>query len=342
VTSRMPGLTVRAVQPVIAGLEALGHPVDALLTEAGISRRIPVDPDERLPRGSMAKLWDLAIALTDDDHLGMHLAAATPIQSFDVHAYAMLSSPTLRDAYMRACRYQRLINESTDLTFSEHRMEGVLRHALPNGRAASRQPAEFLVASWLRFGRLVTGTRWTPTQVQFAHDRPADTSEHDAMFGAPLRFSSGQTALHMPVAVLDLPNPKADANLLALLDRHAAILLDRHPASTTTGARVRTWLVEQHSAGGPLAREAAKALSMSERTLHRRLQQEATTFRALLDQFRHEKAMALLTSRRHSIAEIAFLLGYSELSAFYRAFRRWTGRSPADLRDETRTDRIGH
>lgn len=342
VNSPVPGLTVRAVQPVIAGLEALGHPADALLAEAGILPEILADPDERVPRGSMARLWDLAVSLTGDDRLGMHVATAAPIPSFDVHAYAILSSPTLRDAYLRACRYQRLINEATDLTLSEGPSEGVLRHALPGGGAVPRQPAEFLVASWLRFGRLLTGTRWTPTHVLFAHDRPADTSEHHAMFGGPPRFTSGQTALHVPVAVLDLPNPKADATLLALLDGHAATLLDRHPALTTTSARVRAWLVEAHSAGGPLARQAAKALAMSERTLHRRLRREATTFRALLDQFRHEKAVALLTSRRHSIAEIAFLLGYSELSAFYRAFRRWTGRSPADLRDEARSGRIGH
>lgn len=337
-----PGLTVRAVQPVIAGLEALEHPVEPLLAEAGISPQILADPDERVPRGSMAKLWDLAVALTGDERLGMHLATAAPVSSFDVHAYALLSSPTLRDAYLRACRYQRLINEATDLTFSEGPKEGVLRHALPGGGAVSRQPAEFLVASWLRFGRLLTGTRWMPTQVFFAHDRPGDTSEHDRMFGGPPQFTSGQTALHIPVAALDLPNPKADATLLALLDEHAATLLDRHPALTNTSARVRAWLVEAHGAGGPLARQAAKALAMSERTLHRRLRQEGTTFRALLDQFRHEKAVALLHSRRHSVAEIGFLLGYSELSAFYRAFRRWTGRSPADLRDEARSGGIGH
>lgn len=332
--TRGPALTVRAVQPVIAGLEALGHPVDRLLAQAGISPGMLADPDERVPGGSMARIWELAVALTGDDCLGMHVAAAAPISSFEVHAYAILSSPTLRDAYPRACRYQRLINRATDLTFSEGPREGVLRHALKRGGAVSRQPAEFLAASWLRFGRLLTGTRWTPLRVFFAHDRPADTSEHDAMFGSPLQFTSGQTALHVPVTVLDLPNPKADATLLALLDRHAATLLDRHPALTTTSARVRAWLVEAHSTGRPLARQAAKALAMSERTLHRRLRLEGTTFRALLDQFRHEKAVALLTSHRHSIADVAFLLGYSELSAFYRAFRRWTGRSPADLRDE--------
>jgi AraC-like DNA-binding protein len=141
--------------------------------------------------------------------------------------------------------------------------------------------------------------------------------------------------MHVPVAVLELANPRADATLVGLLDRYTSALLQRQPPLTTVSARVRAWLVEAHGAGVPTARQAAKALAMSERTLHRRLEQERTTFRKLLDQFRHEKAVALLASRRYSIAEVAFLLGYSELSAFYRAFRRWTGKSPAELRDET-------
>ena len=335
VTSWKPRLTVRALQPVIAGLEALGHPAETLLGEAGIPPSILADPEGHLPPGSMTKFWDRAVAITGDERLGMHVAVAAPINAFDVHAYAMLSSPTVRDAYHRACRYQRLINEATELTFTEGPEEAVLRHGLPGGGSVSRQPAEFLVTTWLRLGRLVAGSPWAPTQVFFAHDRPTDTREHAAVFGAPLQFTSGQTAMHIPVVVLELINPRADAMLVALLDRYATTLLERQPPLTTVSARVRAWLVEAHSAGVPVARKAAKALAMSERTLHRRLEQERTSFRKLLDQFRHETAVALLASRRHSIAEVAFLLGYSEISAFYRAFRRWTGRSPADLRDET-------
>jgi len=282
----------------------------------------------------MMKFWERAVGVTGDDRLGMHVAMAAPITTFDVHAYAMLSSPTLRDAYHRACRYQRLINEATELTFRETPKAGVLRHGRPGGASVPRQPAEFLVTSWLRLGRLVTGSTWTPTQVFFAHDRPADVREHQSVFGTALRFTSGQTAMHIPPTALKSANPRADPTLVALLDRYTATLLDRQPALTSVSGRLRAWLVEAHGAGAPAASQAAKVLAMSERTLHRRLAAEATTFRKVLDGFRHEKAVELLASRRHSIAEVAFLLGYAELSAFYRAFRRWTSRSPADLRDE--------
>ncbi len=333
-TAWKPRLTVRALRPMLAGLEALGHPSAELLARVGISPQTLGDPDHRLPPGTTGKFWELAVRTTGDERLGMHLALAAPISSFDMHAYAMLSSPTLRDAYQRACRYQRLINEGTELSF-RYGPEGVLQHSLPDGRSVPRHPAEFLVTTWLRLGRLVTGTAWTPAHVSFAHDRPSDTTEHETVFGAPIQFTSGRTALHLRAAVLDLRNPRADPALVTLLDRYAESLLERQPHLISESARVRAWLVEAHGRGAPQAEEAAKALAMSVRTLHRRLKQEGTTFRQLLDQFRHERALALLTTRRHSIADVAFLLGYSELSAFYRAFRRWTGRSPADLRDES-------
>ncbi len=329
-----PRLTARALRPVVAGIEALGHSTSPLLTHAGIGPSVVADPEGVLPPGSMTRFWDRAVVVTGDDRLGIHAAMAAPIKAFEVHAYAMLSSPTLRDAYYRACRYQRLINEGTELSFTVGKREAVLRHGRPDGGSVPRQPAEFLVTTWLRLGRLVTGTTWSPTRVFFAHDRLADTREHEKMFGGALQFTSGQTAIHLPSAVLELTNPRADSTLVSLLDRYTETLLERKPALTTVSGRVHAWLVEAHSAGDPAARSAAAALAMSERTLHRRLEEEGMTFRKLLDQFRHEKAVELLASRKHSIAEVAFLLGYSELSAFYRAFKRWTSRSPAGLRDE--------
>jgi len=338
VTAFKPGLTVRAIRPVIASLEALGHSVDSLLAEAGIPASILADLDGYLPAGSSRKLWERAVAIAKDDCLGIHVAMAAPVSAFDVHAYAMLSSPTLSGALYRVCRYQRLINEGTELTLEDDGGDGVLRHGLLGGGAVSRQTAEFLAVTWLRLGRMVTGTAWSPVQVFFAHDRPADTRPHEEIFGVRPNFGSGFTAMRIPAATLALTNPRADATLAALLDRYTSTLLDKRPTLTTVSGRVRSWLVESHGSGVPLARDAARALAMSERTLHRRLANEQTTFRELLDQFRHEKAVELLTTRRHGIAEVAFLLGYSEITAFYRAFKRWTGRSPAELRERALSD----
>ncbi len=327
-----PYITVRAVQPVVAALEALGHEVHVLLAESAIHRTVLDDADGRVPHSAMMVLWDRAQAVTGDDHLGIHLAEVAPIRSFEVHAYALLSSPTLRDAYRRACRYQRLIHEVTDLTFAEEADEGILRHALPGGRPVPRHPAEFLVTLWIRFGRLVTGDDWAPRLVCLAHEAPADPTEHARVFQAPVRFSSGRTAIHVPNHILDAQNPNADEGLVRVLDHYAEGLLKQMPAQATLSERVRSRLLDDLKDGVPLAKEVARALHMSLRTLHRGLQHEGTSFRELLRQLRQEHAAQLLANPRISIAEVGFLLGFSELSSFYRAFKRWTGKTPADFR----------
>jgi AraC-like DNA-binding protein len=327
-----PYLTVRAVQPLVSGLDSLGHPVDTILNAAGIPRRILEDPDARVPQRAMSALWSRALEVTNDADLGIHLAEAASMRSFEVHGYAMLSSPTLRDAYRRACRYQRLIHEVTDLTLDETPREGVLRHALPGGRAAARHPAEFLATLWVRIGREVTRSEWTPNLVCFAHEAPDAIAEHTRVFAAPLRFASGRTAMHIANAVLDAVNPRADPSLGVVLDRYADSVVAKLPRRNTLTSRLNTWLLSTLADGDPVATAAASAMNLSVRSLHRGLRAEATTFRELVARLRYERATVLLGDLRYSMTEVAFMLGFSELSSFYRAFKRWSGTTPADFR----------
>ena len=333
-----PHLAVRAVQPVIAALGALGYKAGPLLREVGIPLALLDATDGRVPNQNVMALWERMAAATGDNNLGLHLAEAAPVESFGVHAYAMLSSPTLRDAYRRATRYQRLIHEVNDLTLEEHPHQGILQHTLPGGKAVSRHPAEFLVGLWVRFGRLITGEDWTPRLVCFAHQAPLDLSEHNRIFQAPMLFASGRTAMHVPNSILDKPNPKADVGLLNLLDHYANTLLKQVQRHSTLSERVRVWLLERLKGGVPNATGAAQAMNMSVRTLHRELRNEGTRFSELLEALRHQQATALLADSRYSISEVAFLLGFSELSSFYRAFRRWTGKTPAEFRAKVLAD----
>lgn len=327
-----PFITVRAVQPVVAALSSLGYDVDEILKRCNFNRSILQDADARIPHRAVMQFWHEAQATTHDDHLGMHLAEAAPIESFGVHAYALISSPTLREAFRRACRYQRLIHEITDLVFQEKENQSSLRHALPGGHSVPRQPAEFLVALWVRFGRLITADHWSPLRVNFAHAAPKDTTEHERVFQADLRFNSGQTAICIANEDLDRPNRKADIGLVRVLDDYAEHLLEQMPRNDTTSERVRVQLLEELKGGTPTAESVAQALHVSVRTLHRNLRREGTTFRKLLNQLRHEQAVQYLQDSAISISEVGFLLGFSELSSFYRAFKSWTGTTPAEYR----------
>jgi len=332
VRNQDPFITVRALQPVVAALDTSGYEVSELLALSNFPPSILEDSDGRIPHRTMMQFWQKAQTATSDEHLGLHLAEAAPIESLGVHAYAVLSSPTLREGYRRACRYQRLIHEVTDLIFDEDEEEGVLQHALPGGRPVPRQPAEFLVALWVRFGRLILGDQWSPRLVCFAHDAPLDTSEHERLLRTPIRFLTGRTAIHIPNHFLDEPNRKADPGLIRVLDDYAERLLEQMPSGATLSARVRTYLLNELQSGVPTAEKTARTMHMSVRTLNRNLQQEGTTFRELLTQLRQEKAATLLTNPQISISEVGYLLGFSELSSFYRAFRTWTGTTPAEYR----------
>jgi AraC-like DNA-binding protein len=273
-----------------------------------------------------------AVEMTGDQDLALHLVEHTDLETLDVHFYAMLSSFTLAAAYERLCRCQRLIHETTRVTLEIEGDRATLRHQLPGGLTVPRQSAEFIVAAWLRGGRVVTGKEWAPSEARFAHPQPEDTREHARFFRAPVHFATGENSLVFPVSLLELPCLGADPALLALLDRYAADRLQFAPRSSRLADRARAVLAENLCGGEPSVERLASHLKMSVRTLHRALAAEGTSYRKLLDQLRQELAVRLLRDHRVAIQEVAFLTGFSELSAFYRAFKRWTRQTPAEFR----------
>jgi AraC-like DNA-binding protein len=184
--------------------------------------------------------------------------------------------------------------------------------------------------------RQATGADFAPVEVRFRHGAPADPSEHRRLFRAPLRFESGMNGVVLRRDLLDAPLVKADAGLCAVLERHAAELLRRIPHATVLSERVRQLVAKDLASGVPSAGAVARGLSMSRRSLQRHLRADGTSHRDLVDTLRRELAMAYLAERRIAVAEVAFLLGFSEASAFHRAFKRWSGTTPAEYRRSRR------
>jgi AraC-like DNA-binding protein len=267
----------------------------------------------------------------------LHLAQSAELGSVDVLFYIIVSSPTLGAGYARLSQYQKLINDSTAVDLMTDGETATLRHRMPGGLVVPRQSAEFIVAAWLRVGRAATDVEWAPLEVRFAHPSPPDTADHASFFRAPLRFSMGENALVFSKALLDLPCSRSDPALLSVLDRYASDLLDHSPRGGSFADRARAALAEEMRGGEPRAVKVAARLKMSVRSLNRLLAGEGTTYRELLDQIRKELAARHIAGNRISIAEVAFLLGFSELSAFYRAFHRWTGQTPAEFRKSLRS-----
>ena len=293
------------------------------------------DPDLRLPEASVEEAWRLATTLTNDEAVGVHLAEGLPRGALDLVEFAFRSSASLASALERVVRYGRVISDRVAARVDAND-EGLLLAFRDIGSTALHPGrAEFALAAALKLARDSTGHQIIPQQVSFAHPAPPDASEHRRFFRGPVRFSAGSTAMILSAVDAARPMLGADEALSSVVRRRlekALVERELQEAGPFSG-RVRRLMVE-HLGGTTLTPSTvARALTISERTLSRRLADEGTSFRGILDDVRRESACALLQDRSLSVADVAFFLQYSEPAAFHRAFRRWTGTAPGDFRN---------
>jgi AraC-like DNA-binding protein len=164
---------------------------------------------------------------------------------------------------------------------------------------------------------------------------PDDVSEHRRVFGIPIAFSAETNAVWFDAAFLERPIKRADPSLSPVLRRHADDLLSALPPSNSLATALHRHLLGTLSDGLPNIGVAASALGVSTRSLQRRLEDEGTSFKAVLDDVRRTLALSHLRDGTRTVSEVAFMVGFSEVSAFSRAFRRWTGRSAVSYRRAT-------
>jgi AraC-like DNA-binding protein len=198
---------------------------------------------------------------------------------------------------------------------------------------APRQSHDAALAYILAFFRWMTGEHIVPLQVSFAYSQPADTGPYERLFQCPLSFGASHYSMSFAREVMDAKLASGNATLAQMHDQFAGDYLARfeHTRVTHQARQVLCRLLPQ---GEPKRQAVASALSMSTRTLQRRLQEENTSFQHLLDETRRELAMQLLRQRRLTLLEVAYLLGFADPSNFFRAFKRWFGMPPGQYREQ--------
>jgi AraC-like DNA-binding protein len=316
----MPVLVVRALA---VGAATLGVPIP--------TERFPLaNPDARVPASEVRALWGLLSRERAD--FGLWLAELTRDAPFTVASYVIQSSGTLGEGLARAVRYQRLVHDQSRGLVLHGDRETTYRHRIGHYRGPNAA-LEFGFASIIHLARRATGEQITPTRVWFQHAEPNDLARYKAFFGPGLRFGQAHDELAFDVADRARPLKSADPALREMIEAHARLLLERlPPEQATTAQRTRVALSEMLRGGAPTLRSVAEKLGMPARTLQRRLQEEDTRFDALLDEVRRELATRYIRDVRISIQETAFLVGFSDVAAFHRAFVRWTGQTPARFR----------
>jgi AraC-like DNA-binding protein len=316
---------------VLAAAQRGMSPAEAA-ARLGVTPETLADPHARVPHELVARAWEELPALTGDAAFGLRAAELLDQAPFDVVDHVTAQGPTLRDSIQNLVRYQRLLHEEADVRLSLDGATARMTQRLRARPATPRHLAEFIVALWVLRGRSLTGQPFVPRRVSFQHGPPADISVHRRLFGAPLDFLAEHNGIDFPAGLLELPVRGASSFLAALLERHAAEQIARLPAVDSVAARVKVLLFERSPGGIPAVEEAARRLGMSGRSLQRALRAEGTSYATLVDEVRKELALAHLRERDRTLSEIALLVGFQEVAAFTRAFRRWTGVLPSAFR----------
>lgn len=319
----------------VAGERGLAAPV--LLARAGLAEDAPLawaQPDATLPLADETRLWLAAAEALGDPGLGLRAARQIRAGQFDVLDYAVRTAPTLREALQRLARYNALVHDVAQFDLQPQGQTLRVVHGFIPGMGQPCAPAsEFTLASLVVVAGQLAGSPVWPLAVQFAHPAPADVSLHRAVFGQLPAFGAAASALVFDVAELDRPLPGADPGLSRIVTAHAEQLLAQRPAADLPlAAQVSRQMAERLAQGTPTLAEVAAALHLSERSLQRKLAQAQTCFADLLEQLRRELALRYVADPHLALGEVAYLLGFAEPSPFHRAFRRWTGCTPAEAR----------
>lgn len=333
-------VALRTLRPLAGHLRAVGHDAGQLLAELGIDPSGLLDPGASIPHPRMLEVWRRAEARTGDPDLGLHVLERLEIQLLErvphetewVVLQMFVLSPTVEEAIARYARYFPVTFYGSEIAVDrEHDLVHV-RHRVIGDPPLPRSFAEFILGMLARLVHEIASVPVTPRELRFAHPAPASVAEAARVLPLTPRYAAGECAVSIAVADLAVPMRAPNPALLAGLDRHGDELLARLPPLGSFVDQARALIAAELAGGNPNAEHLADALKVSVRTLSRRLSDHGTSHKALLDEVRASLSRRYLVDERRAVHEVASLLGFSEVSAFHRAFRRWFGRSPSEFR----------
>jgi AraC-like DNA-binding protein len=330
-------LSIHIVRAIADELQRQGVAIDQFCARAGLDAAELADGTTRLPLERATAVVGAAMALSSTAALGLRVGETAPLKALHVVGHMLSSCADMREAVHVFLHYSSLVFEGGGFQLSESGDEGrfAYQHPFPGSRF-ERFAAEVSLAVVLRMGLQITGADKRPREVRFRHADPGYAADYERVFGCPVRFGQRTNELVFERALLDLPQVHRDELLCQLLREGADRLLAQTAATERLAERILEALKLQLELGAADPHRLANRFGMTLRSLQRRLKTSQLSLSQLLDDARREVACAQLRQPDVAIKEVAHQLGFSEPSAFYRAFKRWTGKTPARFRTECR------
>jgi AraC-like DNA-binding protein len=329
----MPSATGGIARLVSVRLRAAGIPLAPLLSRAGLTVEQIDDANTRVPVQSQIKLLELAADALHDDLLGFHLAQDYELREIGLFYYVLASSEILADALHRAERYSGIVNEGFALQARTAKETAIALSYVNIDRRSDRHQIEFWLISLVRLCRQLTNRRLVPSRVKVMHRRNRIPAAFRSYLGCEIEFGANVDEIVFPAAVKLMPIVSADPYLNQLLEKYCEEALAHRPAhGASLRSNVENAITPLLPHGKANAGEVARQLGMSHRTLARRLAAEGLTFSDIQTELKTDLAKRYLRDGDLPISQIAWLLGYREVSAFTHAFKRWTGTAPRQSR----------
>jgi AraC-like DNA-binding protein len=298
-----------------------------LLAAAGIQPSLISEPGSRLPAEQAIALWDEAERATGDPLIAEHVSDTLPFGTYRIADYLLITGATPRDALQKFIRSFPLVNGAFEMHLSASRAGMNLQIQSPYApEGPSHYYVEFIFSMIVARLRFAAGPDWHPKEICFAHPAPRHVDTYHPRFRCPISFNGSGNRMTMTRESADMSLPSGDVLLSEILDHYGQSLLKQTSKDEFLGD-VRKVLADGFSRRGDVRLDVtARKLALSGRSLQRELNGRGTSYREELDRFRRDLALDLLP--RVPVLEIGNLLQFSEPRCFYRAFRRWTGKTP--------------
>lgn len=330
----VPGsLALSFLQSLTAVVRQYGISESDLFDEVGLVIDQTNDSHQRISGNEYCGLLEKATEICGDPNFGLHVGQAIQAGHYGVLGYACMSSKTFDEILNRMQRYQTLVS---DIGFNSFELQGErikIQFNCDVQPYPPRQLAEEHLAGMLTFSRWVKQDQSSPEEVHFQHPEPDDISEHKRIFNCAILFNQAETAIYFLSKYLTDPLPLAAPDVSKIMDGYAKQLLKNLPKSdefTDIASKALAVLLQD---GKPSLEDLAKQLKIEVSDLRRRLKEEGVSYQTLFNENRKKLALIYIAQVSLSLTDIAFLLGFSEQSAFQRAFKRWTGVTPMRYRN---------
>jgi AraC-like DNA-binding protein len=326
--------SVNMIRMLLQFASSQGMNANQICSAAGLDPAVLDKAELRISGALFDAVWKAVADRSDDADFGLHFAESVKhLSRSHLLFLVMMNCHSVGDALEKFCQYHNLMNDAV-IPKIETRADVALLcwDVFSPDFITSRHTTEALLCVLNSIFRSLTEYTCIPLEVRFQHAAPGDISEHTRIFRAPLVFNQPRSALVISSKHLDRPIFPADPELLEILERYALNLLHRIYLPDTFSDKVVKLLMKNMFGQRPSIASVAGDMAMSVRNLQNKLRQEGTTFKNLLEHVGKETAMAYLKDPQISIYDVAFVLGFSEQSAFNHAFKRWTGLTPKSYR----------